>query len=169
MRTLLAAVVGFVFLVGTQADDKFEADKLNGTWKVTAGKKAGTDISEDAKKTVVAITKDKLTMTMNTAMGEMKFDFKYTIDAKATPVSIDLEITDGPIGKGEKRKGILVLKDDELKLAYAVEAGDDRPTKIDDAKAHCFTLKREKVEKKNEKKEEKKLEQGKVENKAIIK
>jgi uncharacterized protein (TIGR03067 family) len=153
MRTLLAALLGVSCLVATAADDKFDQDKLNGTWKITGGKKGGTDASDDAKKTTITFTKDKMVMEMKGPMGDMKFEFKYTIDAKATPVAIDLEITEGPIGKGEKRKGILELKDDGLKLAYPPEEGD-RPAKFDDGKAHSFTLK--KAETKEEKKEEKK-------------
>jgi len=94
-------------------------------------------------------------MEMKGPMGDMKFEFKYTIDAKVTPVAIDLEITEGPIGKGEKRKGILELKDDTLKLSYPPEEGD-RPAKFDDGKSHSFTLKKEKAEKKEEKKLEEK-------------
>jgi uncharacterized protein (TIGR03067 family) len=150
MRTLLAALLGVSCLVVTAADDKFDQDKLNGTWKVSGGKKGGTDASDDAKKTTVTFTKDKMVMEMKTPMGDMKFEFKYTIDAKATPAAIDLEITEGPIGKGEKRKGIIELKGDDLKLAYPPEEGD-RPAKFDDGKAHSFTLKKDKAEKKDEK------------------
>jgi uncharacterized protein (TIGR03067 family) len=171
MRTLLAAVLGVVVLATGRSDNKkveagledvkFDADKLYGTWKITGGKKGGTDATDDAKKTVVTISKDKLVMEMKGPMGDMKFEFKYTIDAKVTPVAVDLEITEGPIGKGEKRKGILELKGDDLKLAYPPEEGD-RPAKFDDGKSHSFTLKKDKAEKKEEKKEEKKVEEKKV-------
>lgn len=162
MRTLLAAVVGISCVIVSTAqdkakpqDNKFDAEKLNGTWKVSGGKKGTVDPTEDAKKTVVTFSKDKMVMEMKNPMGDMKFEFKYTIDAKVTPVAIDLEITDGPIGKGEKRKGIIELKGDELKLSYPSEEGD-RPAKFEDGKSHSFSLKREKAGKKEEKKAEEK-------------
>ncbi|HEY2786688.1 MAG TPA: TIGR03067 domain-containing protein, partial [Fimbriiglobus sp.] len=131
MRTLLAAILGVTFLGGASADEKFDADKLMGTWKITDGKKGTEKLTDDAKKTVVTFAKDKLTMTMNGPMGEMKFEFKYSIDAKVSPVAIDLEITKGPIGEGSKAKGILELKGDDLKIEYPPMEGD-RPTKFDD-------------------------------------
>jgi uncharacterized protein (TIGR03067 family) len=125
-------------------DAKFDAEKLVGSWKVTGGKKAGTAVGEDAKKSVVTITKDSMTMTV----GEGKFVFKYTVDAKASPVAIDIEITDGPVGKGEKTKGIIELKDGKLKLCYAAPGSTDRPAKFDDDKAFSFEMEKQKEEKK---------------------
>ena len=61
---------------------------------------------------------------------------------------IALEITDGPVGKGEKRKGIIALDGDTLKLAYhSTDATAAAPKDFDAKKGsgnHSFTLKREK-------------------------
>jgi uncharacterized protein (TIGR03067 family) len=162
MRTLLASVVLVGFGTAALADDKFETEKLMGEWKVTDGKKGGDKIGDDAKKTVITFEKEKMTMKLSSPMGEMVFEFKYTIDAKVSPVAIDLEIAKGPIGEGSKAKGIIELKGDELKLSYPPMDGD-RPAKMDDGKNHYFVLK--KAEKKEEKKVEEKKEEKKVEEK----
>jgi len=87
-------------------------------------------------------------------MEKPLFVIKYTLDTKASPVTIDMEITDGPAPevKGGKAKGIVEVKGDEFKIAYE-PMGGERPTKFDGEKFYFFTLKKQKDEKKEEKKD----------------
>lgn len=135
-------------------DDKkliaFDATKLVGDWTISAGKKMGKDLGDDAKKGTYTFGKDMITLKEG---DKVSFAFSYTIEAKTTPMSIDMEIKEAPMEglKGSKAKGILELKGDELKLTYD-GTGGERPKKFDDDNAFSFTLKRaKKVEKKEDK------------------
>ena len=143
MRTALALGLAVVLAVPLAADDKkdeakFDAAKLVGTWEYTAGEKGGTKLEGDALKPKIKITKETITI----GEGEMLFEFKYTVDAKASPAAIDMEMTKSPFGAGAKAKGIVAFDGDDVKLCYAPEG--DRPTKFDGAKAHYFVLKKAK-------------------------
>lgn len=137
---MLFAVVAISF--AEEKKDGFDAAKLVGNWIIESGTKNGGKISENATKSKIEITKEKMMLTGDDA----KFVFKYTIDAKASPMAIDLEITESPFGAGMKAKGIIELKGDEMKLCYTSEG--DRPTKFDGEKAFLFNLKKAKAEKK---------------------
>lgn len=141
VRLLCAGLVALLCLTNVGADDKKELDvkKLEGKWSFVSGMKNGNEAGEEMKKAEIGISKDVMTMT--TGMGEFKF--KFTIDAKANPATIDLEITDGPVGQGSKSKGIISVDGDELKLCYD-PMGGDRPKKFDGKEAHLFVLKRKK-------------------------
>ncbi|MFO0816074.1 MAG: TIGR03067 domain-containing protein [Gemmatales bacterium] len=140
VRWMAACAVVCLAVIGVSADDKaFDAKKLEGKWSFVSGMKAGNEAGEDMKKTEFEVAKDSMTMT--TPQGAFKF--KYTIDSKASPVAIDLEITEGPIGVGSKSKGIVSLDGDEFKLCYT-PMGDDRPKKFDGKESHLFVLKRKK-------------------------
>ena len=150
---LLTAALAVVFAGFALADDKkpdekkaaFDATKLEGKWKLTDGKKNGAGVGDDSKKSVFVFSKDTIKIM---AGDNALFTIKYTVDAKASPVTIDMEISEGEGGKGMKAKGILELKDDELKLCYD-PMGGDRPAKFDGDKAYFFTFKKEKEEKKD--------------------
>ena len=143
MRTALA--LGLVVALGAlSADDKkdaaFDASKLVGTWEFKSGEKNGQKASEDGLKPKVKVTKETITI----GEGEMLFEFKYTVDAKASPAAIDMEMTKSPFGPGAKAKGIVGFDGDDLKLCYNATEGGDRPAKFDGAKAHYFVLKKAK-------------------------
>src|SRR5438128_11627030 len=112
-----------------------------GTYTFDAGVKDGEKIAADHfKGLTLTITKDG--MSMKSPDGEFKF--KYTVDATKTPAAIDLEITDGPVGKGSKSKGIVSLDGGTLKLAYHPMEGE-RPKDFECKKGsgqHAFTLKK---------------------------
>lgn len=142
MRMAIVLGLATALATGARADDKKEPAKLDpakleGSWAFVSGMKNGAKASEDGLKSAVKITKDKITM----GDGAMKFEFKYTIDAKATPATIDLEITAGPVGEGSKAKGLISLDGEELKLCYSP---DERPAKFDGEKAFLFVLKKKK-------------------------
>jgi len=142
MRMALVLGLAAALTASVSADDKKEKAsldpaKLEGTWQFVSGMKNGTKASEDGLKGAVKISKDKIVM----GEGAMKFEFKYTVDAKASPATIDLEMTAGPVGEGSKAKGLIALDGDELKLCYSP---DDRPKEFSGEKAFLFVLKRKK-------------------------
>ena len=145
MAFVLVAAVGFPALAEDKKDTKFDAEKMLGDWTVTGGKKMGKEIGDDGKKGTYTITKDKITLKED---GKTMFVFGYAVDAKTGPVNIDLEIQDSAIDglKGMKAKGIVELKDGELKLCYD-GMGGDRPKKFDDEKAFSFVMKKKVVKK----------------------
>ncbi|MGL4424242.1 MAG: TIGR03067 domain-containing protein [Gemmataceae bacterium] len=153
----LVALLGLAVMIGfSTADDKkdekkaapaFDAAKLEGTWTLKEGKKAGAALSDDGKKGTYVITKDKI--TIKDGDGKDTFVMKYTVDGKASPVTIDMEILEGPGDgvKGAKAKGIVEVTDDTLKICYDAMGGD-RPTKLDGEKAYYFVLSKKKEDKK---------------------
>jgi uncharacterized protein (TIGR03067 family) len=159
MKLVQVLVVGLIAAVvySAGADDKkaegkkaeaFDAAKLAGKWQVTGGKKAGNDVSDEAKKGVYVITKDKITIMDG---DQTIFEIKYAIVPKTSPAAIDMEITKSPNdgANGSKAKGITALSGDELKICYP-PMGGDRPTKFDGSdKNHYFVLRRVKAEKKD--------------------
>jgi uncharacterized protein (TIGR03067 family) len=146
--TTLMLTLGFVFSdddkkKDEKKDEGFDVKKLEGKWSLVSGMKNGTKSEGDALKTEFSVSGD--VMKMKTGDGE--FVFKLKIDPKKTPVQVDIEITEGPIGKGTVTKGILELKDDELKLCYDSTGMGDRPAKFEGEKAHLFVLKKKKDDK----------------------
>jgi len=116
------------------------------------GKKNGEATNEDAKKAKYTIT-DK---TITIADKDGKFVISYKLDASASPVKIDMVIDEAPVAeiKGSKGFGIMELKGDTLKLAYATE-GDKRPKDFDGKEGFAFELKRDKVKEKEKPKQAK--------------
>ena len=160
MKAMFGFAVAVALVSFAGADDKkkeFDAKKLEGKWTVTEGKKAGTALGDDAKKGHYVFEKGKI--SIYTPDGEKPmFVLTYTIDAKASPVAIDMEITEGPGDgvKGTKAKGIVEFDGDDLKICYDAMGGD-RPAKFDGDKAYYFKLKMAKKDekKKAEKKDDK--------------
>ena len=81
-------------------------------------------------------------MTLKSA--EATFVFKYKVDAKATPVAIELEILEPEGFKGAKAKGIVSLEGDVFKLAYNPKPDGDRPKDFKSTKdngSHVYVMK----------------------------
>ena len=136
--TLVAGVLACAALTARAADDKPD---LAGTYTLVSGKKNGTAVDDAAKKAEYTATGDKFTIKG----GEYKFVIGYTLDAKAKPVDIDMEILEGPdSSKGAKALGIVEMKGDTLKLAYSLEK-DKRPKDFDGKTGFLFELKKEKA------------------------
>jgi len=139
MFRILTASLALLAVAMLHADDKkFDTKKLEGKWTFVSGMKNGTEAGDDMKKAEFDIAKDIMTLKNN----DQTFKFKFTVDDKQTPTSIDLEITESPFGAGMKAKGIISLEGDDCKLCYAPEG--DRPTKFDGKSAFYFVLKRKK-------------------------
>jgi uncharacterized protein (TIGR03067 family) len=160
---LIAAAVLVAAAGGVWAEDKkepakaepakFDATKLEGKWMITEMTKYGEKVDTKDMKDPAVFTKD--TITMKASLGE--FAFKYTVDAKADPVGIDMEITAPEGFKGGKAKGIIKLDGDKLTLTYDSDPESKaRPDKFEskkDTKVLSYVLTRAKEEKKEEKKD----------------
>lgn len=125
------------------ADEKrpdFDPSKLEGKWKIVSGDKFGEKVEGKSLEGEITITKDTITIKSNETHV-----MKYKLDGKTSPISIDMEGTEGP-AKGFKSQGIIELKGDELKLTYGMPEAK-RPTAFGTKKgdqALSFVLKRAK-------------------------
>ena len=138
---LVAAVMAVAVAGGVWAEDKkepakaepakFDASKLEGKWMVSEFVKYGEKQDTKDMKDPVVFTKDSI--KVKSSVGE--FEFKYTVDAKADPMAIDMEIT-APEGlKGGKAKGIIKLDGDKLMLTYDSDPESKaRPAKFESKK-----------------------------------
>ncbi|CAN5168552.1 hypothetical protein BH11PLA2_BH11PLA2_26580 [soil metagenome] len=138
---------GWLALAGAEdkkAEAKFDAEKLVGKWKFADGKKGGNAVGDDTKKSVFVITKDRI--SINGEDGKEMYAMEYTVDAKASPVTIDMKMV-VPAGQDAKAKGIIELDGDSFKICYD-PSGEKRPEKFDGDKFYNFSFKREKAEKK---------------------
>lgn len=137
---------------GKKADVKKEEKKaevkpfalkdLEGNWVLQAGMKAGEKVPGDLAKYEFTFKDD--TMTMKLPDIAEKFTMKLKVDPKKTPIEVDIEITNGPLGKGSLAKGIIELKDDICKICYEKNNGPDRPTTFAGDKYFLFELKKKK-------------------------
>jgi uncharacterized protein (TIGR03067 family) len=129
MRTALGLSVGLFLLVGSllgAADegDKFDANKMVGTWTYVSSEKNGQKSDADSlKEGKVIITKDKITLEGSAGT----FALKYKLDTTKKLVTIAMEMTEG--AEGATAKGIIEVKGDELKLCYATS--DEAPKKFE--------------------------------------
>lgn len=120
----VAVVLLFVFGPGLRgADEKGDARKIQGTWKIVAGEYDGASIvPEEVKDGRVVITADKLTLS---GRGPDQ-TLRYKLDPTRKPKAIDLI---DPSGK-DTRPGIYELHGADLKLCYRmanVKAKGERP------------------------------------------
>jgi uncharacterized protein (TIGR03067 family) len=111
--------------------------------------KAGEKTDKDKLKEPAEITANKITLKT----AEATFVFKYSVDAKASPVAIELEILEPDGFKGTKAKGIVSVDGDVLKLAYNPTPDGARPKDFKSTKDngnHLYVLKMTKKEEKKE-------------------
>lgn len=153
MKRFYGLVAVAVFAGGVLAEDKkeapkFDASKLEGKWTITAMTKMGEKVEKFPTDPVV-VTKDKIT----TQTGAGEFVFKYTLDAKADPMGVDMEIVSDTF-KGTKASGIMKLDGDTLMLAYDFDPEAKTPPRPKafeskkDSKTFSYVMKRVKEEKK---------------------
>jgi uncharacterized protein (TIGR03067 family) len=149
LTTVAVLFAGVALAADEKEDAKFDAAKMEGTWTITAGMKNGEKAEVDKYKDAVEITKDKI--TLKTPDGS--FVFKYTVDAKASPASVELEIVEPDMFKGSKATGIVKLDGDTLTLCYPAMGGD-KPKDFDakkDSGNYSFTMTKAAKEEKKDK------------------
>jgi uncharacterized protein (TIGR03067 family) len=121
-------------------EKKAEAPKIEGKWTLVSGKKNGSDIDENSKKSTYTIDKTKITIEGDGA----KFVMGYKFDEK-DPKNVTFEILESPIPdlKGQKALGILELKGDDMKMAYSTDK-DKRPKDFEGKADFLFVFKKAK-------------------------
>jgi uncharacterized protein (TIGR03067 family) len=169
-RGLVAAVAAVLFVGGVWAQDKkpadppkeekkepakFDASKLEGKWTVTEMTKFGEKVDTKELKDPAVITKD--TIKTKTSIGE--FTFKYTLDTKADPVVIDMEITSEQF-KGTKAKGIVKMDGDKVWLTYDSSPEAKAAPKDFESKKDSMVIALVMTKAKDDKKDEKKPTPG---------
>jgi uncharacterized protein (TIGR03067 family) len=140
---LCALVLVASGVTAEEKDAKLDADKLVGKWTYVSGEKSGAKIDAAMlKDQKVTFTKENITLEGTAG----KFVMKYTLDAKKSPVGIEMTMTESPFGAGATAKGIIELKGDDLKFCYNYmmgEAPKEFKTK-EGSMDHLFVLKRAK-------------------------
>ena len=133
--------------VAVSAEDKkpadFDAKALLGKWTFSEGIKAGEKTEADKLKEPAEFTADKITLKT----ADATFVFKYSIDAKVSPIAVDLEILEPEGFKGAKSMGIIALDGDKLTLAYNPTPEGARPKDFKSTKdsgSHVYTMKKAK-------------------------
>jgi uncharacterized protein (TIGR03067 family) len=102
---------------------KKDAEKLQGTWVMTALEVEGKALPEDKFKDVtLEIKGDKYTVTT----GDKKHELTFTLDATKSPNEIDLVFPDGP-NLPKRHKGIYELEGDAFRLCKHYAADEERP------------------------------------------
>jgi uncharacterized protein (TIGR03067 family) len=122
--------------------DKFDPKKIQGKWSYVSGEKDGKKIdAKDLAGGTVDITKDKI--TLSSPDGKFVIAYKL-VDTDKTPVRLDMEILEGPQGKGAKAAGIIAFKGEQLQLCYPAMGGAAPKTFATKAGSglHLFTLKK---------------------------
>jgi uncharacterized protein (TIGR03067 family) len=113
-----------------------DMDKIQGTWTVSAGEKAGHKAQAgDLKDAKMTFSGGKFAWKA----GGKETEGTFSVDATKTPGEISISMKD------KKLAGIYRIEGDELKICIGV--GDDRPTDFATkagAKSMLLVLKREK-------------------------
>ena len=139
MRTIaVLAVLGMLLtakLAVVHAKGEGDTDKLQGSWTVAAGEKAGQNAPPEGLKAVrMTFTGAKFTWKT----GQDVTEGTFSLDATKTPKEITMS------AEGKKLAGIYRLDGDELKICMG--RGDDRPSDFATkagAKTLLLVLKRE--------------------------
>jgi uncharacterized protein (TIGR03067 family) len=139
-KTMLVAGAMLVLALQLPAEDKKDAaNKLVGTWTVTAEEKDGKQqTAEGIKDKTVKISRDTITCSKDSKPDMV---CTYRADSSTTPMTITMTCTEGE-HKGKTLKGIAELQDDTLRICYShpdQDAPKDFKTKENQC---CFTLKR---------------------------
>lgn len=150
IRTLAVALIA---AVAVSAEDKkpadFDAKAVAGKWMVSEGMKAGEKSDVKTIKDPADFTADKITLKTPDAT----FVFKYSVDAKASPVAVELEILEPEGFKGAKSKGIIMVDGDKMMLAYNPTPEGARPKDFKSTKdngSHVYTFTKAKKEDKKD-------------------
>lgn len=119
-------------------DAKSDLKKMQGTWSIVKGTKAGMAQPKEMMSVRFTFEKDQIRLTGGPG-GGMEPTVTFTLNAKKSPPEIDIQ---PPMGE-KPVKGLYKLNKDELILVFN-DPGQDRPAKLDDAKATILVLKRDK-------------------------
>jgi uncharacterized protein (TIGR03067 family) len=124
LRAFLVLAVAFLVAADAPKEDvKKEKEKLKGAWKVVSLEVEG----KEQKKEEVTFTfaDDNLTI----AFKDDKKTANYKLEPTTKPTSIDMVPDDGP-EKGKTLKGIYVVDGEMLKLCFAKQPDNARPSEF---------------------------------------
>jgi uncharacterized protein (TIGR03067 family) len=142
MQRLFSAALMLAVATAATAEDKkdtFDPKSITGAWVIVSGVKFGDKLDAKSLGGDVTVTADKITIKAPDKTHVMS----YKLDAGKTPVKIDMEGLEGD-AKGFKSEGIIEVKGNEWRLAYAYP-GEKRPEKFEspkDSKILMFTMKK---------------------------
>jgi uncharacterized protein (TIGR03067 family) len=142
VRALVLAVVLAPLAAGGQAGDeavKEELKQLQGDWKAIKGE---ADNNAFTGGDPIIIEGDKLSLVIR---DRIAFVGKIKINPKASPKTIDWELTEGPGGVvGKIKPGIYKLEKDKLEICWNPEGSKERPkrftTKLVAGRGFLYTL-----------------------------
>jgi uncharacterized protein (TIGR03067 family) len=125
---------------------KTEVKKMEGTWTFEKVVQNGEEPRPVEEMKVMRLVIDGKTRTVM-QNGEVRSKATYSIDPKASPKTIDVEILDGPL-KGRTLYGIYDLDGDSFTMCLSLD-GKVRPMKLEAGKGNVYQVfKRTKTEKK---------------------
>src|SRR5262245_16026128 len=111
-----------------------DKDRLQGTWEISAATQGGKtrrleDIGAEVarSKTLQFIGDKVLTVMVNTGGKEVEFNYRFKVDSSRTPKEIDL--TPEGESKGKAGPGIYELEGDLLRVCFAGQPDQERPTR----------------------------------------
>jgi uncharacterized protein (TIGR03067 family) len=139
LGSLCAAIFALSPVLAEEKKAEFDASKLEGKWKFVSGEKYGEKVDAKSLEAEVTITKDTITIKG----GDMTHVINFKINAKASPIAIDMKGKEGAAADMSV-DGIIELKGDLLKLCYAFP-GQKRPTEFaakKDSKNLYFVMKK---------------------------
>jgi uncharacterized protein (TIGR03067 family) len=139
MRTIAVLAALVMILAGNltliHAQGEGDRDKIQGSWTVSTGEKAGRKAPAEGLKDVrMTFSGGKFTWKT----GEKEMEGTFSLDATKTPREISMS------AEGRKLAGIYRFEGDELRIRVGL--GDDRPTDFATkagAKVLLLVLKRE--------------------------
>ena len=145
-------VAGPVGSEGAPIDDpvKKELQLLQGTWAIAGKEFMGQEATKEevAKLRAEIVIKDGKWVLWSddneTTKKEIVWEATIKLDLKAKPKALDLTYTTGEL-KGKTDKAIYEITGDTLKVCYAFDEGDERPTEFagkGNGKALFLTYKR---------------------------
>jgi uncharacterized protein (TIGR03067 family) len=129
MKHLATVGMTFVLLASgitafAQDAEKPSKNPLLGEYIMVSGKDNGETVPEERiKGNLVRITEDTITAVDHDE--KEIYVAKYTLDTTHTPYKIMMTVAGGPRdSKGDKAEGIVELKGDTLRMAYAYAGGE---------------------------------------------
>ena len=144
MKTIAAFALGLgmlAWVVLAQAQEKKgEAPKLEGKYTLVSGKVNGTAVGDDAKKSEFTFTAEKVTIKGM----DLTFVMSYKLDPKTDPVSVDMEILEGPEGRrskapdrrDERRRAETGLLAGQGKAAEGLQGREGLPVRIQEGQVN---------------------------------
>jgi uncharacterized protein (TIGR03067 family) len=137
MKWLLACVL--LVPAAAAADEKAELKKLQGTWKATSVKYAGTAFPVEGDQALYMVIKgDVATVKGSEDVKKEYAKVKLKLDPSTTPKVVDVIVTSGTM-KDKVMEGIYKLEGDKFTICVNV-TGKDRPGKFESPESENIAI-----------------------------